>query len=231
MAKYVHSHSSISEYKNCPRKMYEKRILKKHPFVETEAIKYGNRLHKAFENRISQGTPLPKEFQEFEPLMASVDAMPGTKYVERKMGMTRKGDPSKFFGHHVWFRGAGDLVVIDKENKRGFYYDWKTGASFKPQFIESEQLRDNALMMFAEFKDIDSVHAALVFTRHDKMYPEDGPIEYRREDFEAYMHDLSTEAAPVEESLVTGEWPEQPNPLCGWCPCSECPHWFDAGAK
>lgn len=231
MAKYVHSFTSISEYYNCPRKMHEKRILKMHPFVETEATRYGNRLHKAFENRIKYGRALPDEFAVYEPLMESVENTPGDKFVEMKLGIDKKGQPTKFFGNDVWFRGAGDLVIVDHENRIGFYYDWKTGKSFKPQYIESEQLRDNALMMFAHFPDIDTVYAALMYTQHDKMFPEDGPMEYKRADFDTYMDSLLNEAAPVEESLKTGEWPENPNPLCGWCPCTTCPHWFDNGRK
>lgn len=231
MAKYVHSFSAVSEYHNCPRKMHENRILKRFPFVETDAIRYGNRLHKAFELRITKGTPLPEEFQAYESLMKSVDAMPGSKYTELKMGLQRSGRAASFFGGSVWYRGVGDLVIIDEDRKIGFYYDWKTGASFKPQFIASEQLRDNAVMMFAEFREVDTVYAALMYTQHDKMFPEDGPMEYKRSDFDAYFEQMQTDAAPIEESMESGHWPERPNPLCGYCPVKECQHWYDAKAS
>lgn len=51
------SHTALKDYEGCPRRYHEVRVLKKYPFQETEATRYGNDLHKAIELYIQNQTP------------------------------------------------------------------------------------------------------------------------------------------------------------------------------
>lgn len=230
-SKYVHSFSAVDEYKNCPRKMYENRILKRFPFVETDATRYGNYVHKAFENRIGpEKTPLPKDLKVHVPFMQAIEAREGRKHVELKLGITRSGDPCGFFEkQRVWFRGVIDLIVEDGEE--ALIIDYKTSAKFRPQYMKTDQLLDSAVLVFAHFPDVKRVKAGLAFVVHDKMFPEDGWMVYERDKFDEYLNVVHSDARPVEESMGSGQWPESPNPLCGYCPVKECQHWYDAKAR
>ena len=56
------SFSKAKAFEQCPKQFYHEKILREYPFVETEAIRYGNAFHTAAEEYIRDGTPLPKMF-------------------------------------------------------------------------------------------------------------------------------------------------------------------------
>ena len=48
------SFSRLKSFEQCPKQFYHEKILKAFPFVQTEAILYGNEFHKAAENFIGK---------------------------------------------------------------------------------------------------------------------------------------------------------------------------------
>ena len=62
----AHSYSSVKDFEGCPRRYHEVRILKKFKSQDTAATMYGTAVHKAFEDYIRDGTPLPEQFKMFE---------------------------------------------------------------------------------------------------------------------------------------------------------------------
>jgi len=45
--KVTWSHSSLKDFEGCARRYHEVKVLKKHPFPDTEQIRYGKELHTA----------------------------------------------------------------------------------------------------------------------------------------------------------------------------------------
>ena len=56
----VASHSFLSVYERCPKQAFHKYVVRDEPYVETEAIKWGNEVHKALELAINEAKPLPE---------------------------------------------------------------------------------------------------------------------------------------------------------------------------
>ena len=56
------SYSSISTFKQCPKKYYNLKVAKDVKDIGSEAMLYGNQVHKAAEDFIKEGTPIPKKF-------------------------------------------------------------------------------------------------------------------------------------------------------------------------
>jgi hypothetical protein len=54
------SHSSLKDYEGCARRYHEVKVLNNYPFQETEQTRYGKELHKAAEDYVKDGTPIPK---------------------------------------------------------------------------------------------------------------------------------------------------------------------------
>ena len=75
------SYSSISTFKQCPKKYYHLRIAKDVKDISTQALRYGNEVHKAAELYIRDGLPIPKKF---DFILKSLDAF-------NKMGNKRYG--------------------------------------------------------------------------------------------------------------------------------------------
>jgi hypothetical protein len=56
------SHSSLKDYEGCARRYHEVKVLNNYPFQETEQTRYGKELHKAAEDYVKDGTPIPKQW-------------------------------------------------------------------------------------------------------------------------------------------------------------------------
>jgi len=56
-----HSYSAFKQFDNCPLRYYRQRVLKDIKDEMGEAGLEGDRQHKALENRVAFGTPLPKD--------------------------------------------------------------------------------------------------------------------------------------------------------------------------
>jgi len=132
------SYSSLKTFETCPRKYQAEKVTKEVPYTETEATIYGTELHKAAEEFIRDGTPIPERFSFIQPYMDKLAAYPGEKHCEMKLGVKRADDrlvACGFFDSDVWFRGVADLVIIDGDRAR--IIDYKTGKTRSTQTLDS----------------------------------------------------------------------------------------------
>ena len=113
------SFSRIKAFEQCPKQFYHEKVLKQYPFKETDAMRYGTDFHKACEDYIGEGTPIPKKFDYIKPTLDALNRKPGKKIVEQKLGLTADLEPCSFFAKDVWFRGIVDLAIIDEETGVG----------------------------------------------------------------------------------------------------------------
>ena len=215
MKKVTWSHSSLKDYEGCPRRYYEAKVLKKYPFTDTQATIYGKELHEAAEFYIKDGTPLPKQFEFVKDTLDALNAKPGRKLTEYKMGLTQDLQPCDFMAKDVWVRGIADLLIINDENLTARVIDYKTGNNKYP---DREQLKLMALMVFAHFPHIRRVEGALLFVVKEDI----AKASFMVGEAEEYWWDYRERVARIEQAHETGVWNPKPTPLCGWCPCKDC---------
>lgn len=211
----AYSYSAIKDFKNCPRKYYETRILKKWETPKTEQIIYGEQVHEALELYIKEGKALgPHErFQNIADTLASLD---GDKYPEYEMALDGQLNPCAFLGDEVFIRGIADLIVIDGTNASIF--DYKTGSAKYP---DTDQLELMALMVFRHFPQVESVKAALLFILHDELIT----AAYHKKDAKQKWINWAAKIEQIETAKDNSVWNENPTGLCGWCVVETCPHW------
>lgn len=215
MKKVTWSHSSLKDYEGCPRRYYEAKVLKKYPFTDTQATIYGKELHEAAEFYIKDGTPLPPQFEFVKDTLDALNAKPGRKLCEYKMGLTSDLRPCDFFDKDVWVRGIADLLIINDDNLTARVVDYKTGNNKYP---DREQLKLMALMVFAHFPHIRRVEGALLFVVKEDI----AKASFMVGEAEEYWWDYRERVARIEQAHETGVWNPKPTPLCGWCPCKDC---------
>ena len=58
------SFSSLKDYINCPRQYMEVKVLKRFEKRLTEQMLYGTSVHKALEDYVGEGKPLPDRSEE-----------------------------------------------------------------------------------------------------------------------------------------------------------------------
>ena len=215
MADFTWSFSSLKEYINCPKKYQEVRILKNYSFIDTPQTIYGKEVHEALELYVRDGVPLAKNYMRFKKMVDSLIAIPGIKYPELKMALTKKMEQCDFNDEKRWVRGIADLVIVD--NEEAYIIDYKTGSNKYP---DTKQLRLMALMCFVIFPEVNKIKAGLLFCMKNSFVQE----SYTREDIHKSWKKFQTPLDRLTMSYEKDEWMPNPTPLCGWCPVETCEH-------
>lgn len=211
------SFSKIKSFENCPKQFYHVTVLRQFPVVETEAMRYGTEFHKACEDFIRDGTPIPERFAFVRPAVEQLKALPGDKHCELKMGLRADLTPCGFYDKDVWFRGIVDLLIVDGNTAR--VVDYKTGKSAK--YADAGQLQLMALSVFKHFPQVTKVKAGLLFVIANAFVKQN----YDVADEAVLWKPWIQKYAALEKAHETGVWNPKPSGLCKrHCPVVECAH-------
>lgn len=209
------SWSSYSAYDTCPRRFYEVKIAKTVVEEESDEILWGNTVHKALENRIKDGTPLPPAMSKFNRYSEQIARSPGDKYPELELAVTLALEPTAFDAPDAWARGVGDIVIIN--GRKAFAGDYKTG-KVKPK---SQQLDLMAVLTLANFPEIQELSTTFLWLQFGTLTNK----TYNRADAEQIWDVFRQGVREMEWSERNNTWPAKPSGLCrAWCPVLSCPH-------
>ena len=211
MHKLAHSFSALELFDNCPLRYYKQRVSKEVKDEGGEASKYGDRVHKAFEDRLKDKTPLPSYLAVHEPTCAALEAMGGTLIAENEMVLTKELAPTGWWDENAWLRSKLD-VDIDLGSKT-VTLDWKSGKR-RPKFL---QLELAALQIFLHRPATKKVSAGFVWLQDRDIDSE----VYKREDYGSILSKLQAKTKRIEDALEEGVWPAKPGPLCNYCPAKD----------
>ena len=209
------SHSSLKDYEGCARRYHEVKVLKKYPFQETEATRYGTQVHESIELYVRDGKPIPPEHAQFQPVVDAMLKKPGRKLAEYEMALTKYLQPCAWSHPQVWVRGIADILIVDDENLTAWVGDWKTGNNKYP---DRDQLVLMSLMVFAHFPHIRKVNSALLFIVKNDMVK----MQMQRDQAEAAWWKYRERLARLEASHTNNVWNPTQTPLCKWCQVTGC---------
>jgi len=213
------SFSKLKAFDTCPKQFYHEKVLKEYPFVQTDAIIYGNEFHKACENYIGDKEPLPEKFMYVKDALDTLNGKRGIKLCEKKLGITADLEPCDFYDKRVWFRGIADLLIIDVTGDVAWVVDYKTGKSAK--YADKGQLELMALSVFAHYPDISRVKAGLFFVVAKDLVKE----TYKNLDKATLWKKWMVNYARMETAFEADVWNPRPSGLCRrHCQVTECPH-------
>lgn len=214
MKKITFSHSSLKDFDNCALQYYHKRILKDIPDVKGEAATWGERVHKDFELRMTEGRPLPDYLTHFEPTM---NKFLGYEFkCEWKVCLNDELKPTEWMAADAWLRGILDLFIRISPTVAAVL-DYKTG-KHKDDF---DQLKLCALMVFAHEPEVEEVRSGFIWTQ-SKMV--DTEIYYRK-DANKLWEDVISKIRRVYRASESDNWPAKPSGLCNWCGFKpQCPY-------
>ena len=213
------SYSSISTFKQCPKKYYHLKVAKDVRDTGSEAMLYGNQVHKAAENFIKEGTPIPKKFEYLNPIVNSLNAIEGDKHCELRFGISYDGEKhkeTKFFAKDVWFRGIADLVIVDGE--KAYLVDYKTGKNAK--YADTKQLDMLAAATFTYFPNVAIIKSALAYVVSNEFIKKDHTRDEQELLYTTFEEPLEALAAAEENEV----WNAIDGPLCAYCPVTKCEH-------
>lgn len=216
--KFAWSYSALNAFETCPRRYFLTRVSKKVVEPQSEAIVWGNTVHKALEDRITKRKALPEGMRQWEPLVEQITGKGGKVDAETRMALNRNLRPTEYFASDVWVRGITDVTVI--KGDKAFVGDWKTG---KPT-PESAQLKLTAAMIMACKPFINKVINAFVWLKTNTVTSE----TFTREDIPAIWQEFTPRVQRIEIAHQEDKWPARPSGLCRqWCPvgrenCEHC---------
>jgi hypothetical protein len=222
MAKFkTWSYSAATTFEKCPKQYYHLYVakdIKQDP--NTEHFLYGNEVHKAAELYVRDGVPLPAKFSQFQPSLDRLRQIPGVKYCEHRVGLTRDLEPCEFFGDNVWWRGAIDLLIINHETKTATVIDYKTGKS--SQYADTRQLSLLGAAVFKHFPEVEFIKAGLVFLVSKEIIKED----FKQQNFDDMIGEWDTLITRMDVAFNSDVFNASPNFACKrFCPVNTCQHW------
>lgn len=215
------SYSSIKTFDQCPKKYFHLKVKKDYKDEDTTATIYGTELHKAAEEFISLGKPIPARFSFISDALEALQKIPGEKHCELKLGVAKRDGkfaPCDFFAKDVWWRGIVDLVIINKEKRTAYLVDYKT--SKNTRYADTKQLDLMAGAIFTHFPDIVEIKSALLFVVCNEMVKKKHEYIMRT----SYLNTMEPELARLEAAIKTDVWNPVSGPLCKFCPVTECAH-------
>lgn len=213
------SYSSLKTFEQCAKKYYHLKVLKDVKDEGSEATIYGNEAHKAAEDYVSAGTPLPARFSYMQKTLDALLAIPGEKYCELKLGVELSDTgylPCEFFGEEVWWRGIADLLIINGDT--GYLVDYKTSKNAK--YADTKQLDILAAAVFTRFPELRKLKSALAFVVSNEFVKKEHTSDLRKSYFATFTPEL--DRLSVAED--TGVWNANSGPLCKFCPVTTCEH-------
>lgn len=214
----VWSFSSLKTFQQCPKKYYHLREAKDVVDKPHESALYGSAVHKAAEEHVRDGVPIPKKYGYMEPILESLTQIPGERHCELELGLTEDLRPCKFRAPDVWWHGIIDLLIVDESKHLAYMVDYKTGKSAR--FADTKQLDYMAVAVFAHFSAVTKIKSALLFVVSNEFVRK----EHEAASKDEYIKSAITDIDRLKKAKETGVWNAVTGPLCKFCPVKQCEH-------
>ncbi len=162
------SYSALNGFTTCPRQYYEINVAKTVPYVQNEAARWGDQVHKQIEDHIkgiknlnatnmSEGMK-HRVFSTLESLDEAYDIT-----AEGKLALSKDLKPCTFFAKDTWVRAILDVKAMHKDGTEIVVIDWKTG---KMREGYQSQLDLYALAGFLAEPGVKEITTKLVYLDH-----------------------------------------------------------------
>jgi len=207
------SYTFHRNWENCPRQAWHVNIARDTAPAETEAMRWGTRVHEALERHIGMGEELPPELVHCAHLY---DFPAGYDIdVELKLGMRKDGSSCDFYDDDVWMRGVLDVMLTKPEASWALIIDHKTGKMRE----DPQELELHALLLKAHYPQLTDIKGWYNWLRNNVM----GRV-YDLSDTERTLERIRAQRHAIESAFLLGQraFPPRQSGLCPWCPVMHC---------
>ena len=210
------SYSSLNDFLNCPRSYQLKRVTKECKSEGSEAMTYGNAVHKYLEDRVRLQDPLPKELDWIEPHIVTMERSGGDLLAEQSVGITEALEPCGYWDKKVWARGKLDLSIRYSYPIQSVIIDYKTGK----RKVDADQLMLFAGFEFALNPGVEQIKTGYIWLKDRKI---DKEVFFPQDKARIWGHFLP-KVERLAQAYEKDVWPCKPSGLCPWCPAkmSQC---------
>ena len=218
MMRRAWSYSALDMFEKCRKKFYHLKVKKDVGEPDSQWQADGKFVHDALFKYCIEGVPLPVQLRHLQASADRALALPHKeKHGEMRLCLNDKLEPRDFFAKDAWVRAVLDLLLID--GNIAFLIDWKTGKK-KPGF---DQLRLAAAILSRFMPEIDTFILVYAWLK-DNEFDRETII---KDQLKQVWLDFMPRAAEIDKADKTGDWPLNATPLCGFCPVTSCPEWYE----
>lgn len=218
---FTWSYTALTAFENCPASYAAERFFCTSTFVETEAIKWGNRVHTCAENML-KGQPVRETIDVIDLLLPFTGTMIKAQkagaelLVEQEIALNENMQPVAWFAKDAWFRGKLDATVV-KDGKASIF-DWKTGKVKD----DPDQLRIFAAALSILRPEIETFAPKFIFLKDKKVL---GCAEIAKSEIPGIWEGVLSRVERMKQAWVSGNFPARASGLCPWCSIyNECKH-------
>ena len=209
------SFSRLNSFETCPKKFYHISVQKDVKESEGEAIIYGKMVHKALENRVKSGTPLPLNLTHLEKYAARFAEAPGNKLTEQQLCIDKNFAPCDWFSKEAWCRSILDLAIVS--GSKAVLVDYKTGKISE----DFTQMRLAAVMFMLHMPDVQETTICYLWTKHKRITSE----IFTRAQIKELISEMMPRLNHYNAAHANKDFPPRPGWLCkNYCPVIKCPH-------
>lgn len=216
---FAWSYSRLKNFESCPKRHWHIDLAKDVKEEESEALKWGDMVHKSAAKRLSLGTPLPDGMAsagDLEKWCSRLLTGPGTILVEQKLAITKEFGPCEWFAKEAWYRAVVDVLKIN--DMVGLAIDWKTGKILE----DAVQLALSAQCIFAHHPTVQKIRTEFVWLKEGGVSTRE---DFDRNNMATVWRGLWHRIEALENAHNTTSYPPKPGRLCRkWCPVTQCPH-------
>ena len=211
------SYTSLTGFETCPRQYFHQKIAKDIPFTETEAMRFGNQVHKSLEDYVRDKKPMPPEHSPYAAVGEKFLDMPGTKVVEKEMCVTNEWQPTDYSYRNpsAWCRGKGDIIVL--QGDKMFIGDYKTGKVKD----DPSQMQLMTVLGFMHYPEVQVSVTSFIWL---KQQPAQYTMQvYKREDMPSMKAEFERRVEAMALAHESENFPPRPSGLCkAHCPVKQC---------
>ncbi len=217
------SHSRINAFLTCPLKMYSEQIAKTHKPDFGDAAEWGKDVHKALELRIRMGAELPANMSQYEPRVATFEALAKSldyeMIPELSLALNQKLEPCSWKDwDNCWVRCALDLLLVNPSKPAAVAIDWKTGKKKD----DDRQLALQAAMVFRHYPKVDKVTSMFCWLKEGGVMTK---VTFTRENEPRLWKQYLPVVRNLTDAVTFGNWPAKPSGLCReYCSVHTCKH-------
>lgn len=204
------SYSSAKDFQTCKARYFHKHVAKDVEKESTPALDYGVRVHKAFEEYLKDGVAFPDDLQHYQPF-ADALAVPLDLLVEKRLGIRADGTACEFYDEDRFWNCKLDVALLN--DLTCLIFDWKTGKEREDPF----ELEIQAVLLAAAYPTVKVFKGHYVWLKNSKV-----GVLHNLTDVKRTWSEMRAIAQQLYRHQQQNYWPEEENPLCGWCPVKQC---------
>lgn len=203
------SYTALTAFETCPRRYYHTRVAKSVSDPPGEAALWGQRVHKAMEERILHRKPMPEGMEKWASLADKIARASGKPLVEQQIALDEAFRPVSWFAKNAWVRGVIDAGII--RGAKATFVDWKTGKR-QP---ENDQLKLFAGLGFCQYPKVKVINTGFFWLKDNKV----DKAEFSKEESPVIWQEFMPRVRRLEEAYANETWPARQSGLCkDWCP-------------